>query len=75
MKSNGQETETQPVFAPIQRAGFGASKAGLMCQHFLGHKVKPLCAEIRSQRATNNRWRNAVAPGCKTLRYIRTPLV
>jgi hypothetical protein len=29
-----------------------------MCQHFSGHRVKPLYAAIHSQRATDNYWRN-----------------
>jgi len=34
-----------------------------MCQHLTGHTVKQLFAAIRSQRATNSRWRNVVARG------------
>ena len=44
----------------------------LMCQHFSGHKVKRLYTAIRSLRATNSRWQNAVARGCKRLQYIQT---
>ncbi|CAA9892813.1 transposase (fragment) [Candidatus Methylobacter favarea] len=49
--------------------------AFMMFQPFTGHTVKPLYAAIHSQRAIDNRWRNAVARGCRTLRYIQTPLV
>ncbi|EIC31047.1 hypothetical protein Metal_3388 [Methylomicrobium album BG8] len=38
-----------------------------MCQHFSGQTVKQLFAVIHSSQATDNRWRNEVARGCKTL--------
>ena len=44
----------------------------MMCQHFSGHMFKQLFAAIHSLQATNSHWRNEVARGCKTLRYIRT---
>lgn len=47
----------------------------MMCQHFSGHRFKQLVAAIHSLQATNSHWRNEVARGCKTLRYIRTPPV
>jgi hypothetical protein len=43
----------------------------MICQHFSGHKVKQILAAFRSPLATHSDWRNEVAHGCKTPRYIQ----
>jgi len=45
--------------------------AGVMCQHFSGHKVKQILAAFRSPLATHSYWQNEVVHGYKTLRYIQ----
>ena len=59
----------------ISLAGQNDCSAGpgtLMCQRFSGHKVKQHFAASRSQRAIYIHWRNVIAPGYRTLRYIQT---
>jgi predicted transcriptional regulator len=60
------------LFREIQAQGYQGHEGIMMCQHISGHMVKQLFAAIHSLQATNSHWRNEVARGCKTLRYIRT---